>query len=73
MNKWTELFAGLVILVGGILVAWDSSEYSWAVPFLGYDLDFLHAAWLFFKGGLWWFAMMIGLLFILLGISDLKG
>jgi len=34
--------------------------------------NFGNAAWEFLKGGIVWFVIMIGLLFIMLGISDLK-
>jgi len=34
--------------------------------------DFGTAAWEVLKGGLIWFVIMIGLLFLMLGISDLK-
>ncbi len=71
MNKWTELLVGLVIVVGAILVAWMSSTNSWI--FFGKDFNLLSSAWIFFKGGLFWFVLMIGALFVLLGISDLKG
>ena len=70
MNKWAELFLGLIILVGVILVAWFSSLYNWTL--FGKSLDFLHAAWLFLKGGVFWLAFFIGLFLIILGISDLK-
>ena len=70
MNKWTELLLGLILLIGAILVAWYSSAYHWV--FLGKNFNFLNAAWVFFKGGLFWFIVMIGILFIMLGISDLK-
>lgn len=68
MNKWIELFLGLVFLIGAILVAWYSQ--TWIL--FGKNLNFLNAAWIFLKGGLFWFVVMIGLLFIMLGISDLK-
>jgi hypothetical protein len=68
MNKWSELFLGLIFLIGAILVAW----YSQTWVFFGKNLNFLNAAWIFFKGGLFWFVVMVGLLFIMLGISDLK-
>ncbi len=71
MDKWTEILVGLVLVVGAVLVAWESSVYGWAV--FGHNLDFLNAAWTFFKGGLWWLVFMVGALFVLLGISDLKG
>jgi hypothetical protein len=70
MDKWVELLTGLVILVGVILVAWLSSAYSWTL--LGKDLNFLHAAWIFLKGGIFWLVFMIGALFVLLGLNDLR-
>lgn len=70
MNKWSELLLGLILLIGAILVAWYSSVYSWTL--LGKNFNFLNAAWIFLKGGIFWFVVMIGLLFIMLGISDLK-
>ena len=66
MNKWIELLLGLVILLGAILVAWYSAV--WWSPFW----NFRHAGWEFLKGGVVWFFIGIGALFILLGISDLK-
>jgi len=65
MNKWFELLFGLILLNGIILLAWCSGEW-------GTFWNFKHAAWEFFKGGLVWIIVMIGLLFIVLGISDLK-
>ncbi|MBX4212055.1 hypothetical protein KW787_01185 [Candidatus Pacearchaeota archaeon] len=64
MNKWTELIVGLILVIGAIIIAWYSQGWSW---------DFWHAAGTFFLGGLFWLVIMIGALFILLGISDLKG
>lgn len=65
MNKWMELFIGLILIVGSIVVAWYSQTWgTW---------NFWMAAGEFFKGGLFWFVIMIGVLFVLLGISDLKG
>ena len=69
MNKWTELLVGLVLIIGAILVAFYSQ--SWNI--LGYSIDFWSPAWDFLKGGIFWFILMIGVLFVLLGISDLKG
>jgi hypothetical protein len=66
MNKWSKLFFGLILLNGIILLTWYSGN-------LGSFWNFKHAAWEFFKGGLTWMFLMIGLLFIVLGISDLKG
>ena len=70
MNKWLEIFAGLILLIGMILIAWFSSAYSWTL--FAKDLNFLHAAWIFLKGGIFWLVTFIGILLILLGISDLK-
>lgn len=71
MNKWSELFLGLALLVIAILIAWASSAYSWV--WLGKDFNFLHSAWVLFKGGLFWLVTMIALLLIILGINDLRG
>jgi hypothetical protein len=61
MNKWIELFVGLILIIGSILIAWSVMP-SWGT-----------AAVEFFKGGLVWLIILIGLLFVLLGISDIKG
>ena len=66
MNKWTEILSGLILLNGAILV-WSLSR-NW-----GSFWDFGTAAWEFFKGGAIWFIILIGFIFIMLGISDLKG
>ena len=64
MNKWSELFLGLILVIGAILAAYYSQSWgAW---------NFWSAAGEFFKGGLFWLVVMIGALFILLGISDLK-
>lgn len=65
MNKWTELLLGLILVIVPIIVAWYSQ--SWGV------WNFWSAAGTFFRGGLFWMIVMIGVLFILLGVSDLKG
>jgi hypothetical protein len=70
MNKWTELLGGLILLIGAILIAWLSSINSWTL--FGKDFNFLSSAWIVLKGGLFWFVALIGLLMIVLGISDLK-
>ncbi len=65
MNKWSELLIGLVLIVGSIIVAWYSQNWgTW---------NFWIAAGEFFKGGIFWFIMVIGAIFVLLGISSLKG
>ena len=70
MNKWFELILGLVLLIGVVLVGWASSVYSWV--WLGRDFNFLHAAWIFLKGGIFWLVTLIAFLLIVLGINDLK-
>ena len=65
MNKWSELLVGLILIIVAIVVAWYSQTWgSW---------NFWNAAGQFFKGGLFWMIVMIGALFVVLGISDLKG
>jgi len=69
MNKWSELLLGLILVIGAIIIAFYSQWWSaWGINF-----NFWSPAWVFFKGGIFWFVTMIGVLFILLGISDLKG
>ena len=66
MNKWTELLLGLILVIAAIVVAFYS-------PFWWGDFwNFRHAAWEFLKGGVFWVVALVGVLFILLGISDLK-
>lgn len=60
MNKWTEIIVGLILLIAAILV--------WYFNLNGFGT----AALEFFKGGITWLVIMLGLLFIMLGISDLK-
>lgn len=66
MNKWIEILFGLFLIIGAILIAWYSSIW-W-----GSFWNFKHAAWEFFKGGIVWLVILIGLLFLMLGISDLN-
>lgn len=70
MNKWLELLVGLILVVGMILVGYYSSVQAWEIA--GKSLNFWHPAWEFLKGGVFWFILGIGALFIMLGISDLK-
>ena len=65
MNKWFEILLGLILLVGVILFTWYSVLW-------GGFWNFRHAAWEFLKGGFVWFVALIGLLFLMLGISDLR-
>ena len=59
MNKWLELLIGLVFLNLAIFGA--IALPSWGA-----------AALTFLKGGLVWLVILIGAVFIMLGISDLK-
>lgn len=65
MNKWIEILLGLILVLAAAII--------WAVsPAWGSFWNFGSAAWEFLKGGAIWFVIMIGLLFLLLGISDLR-
>jgi hypothetical protein len=64
MNKWLEILIGLILVIGAILVAYFSQAWG--------TFNFWAPAWEFFKGGLFWFILLIGLLFLMLGISDLR-
>lgn len=65
MNKWIELILGLAIVLGIIVFAWYSAAF-------GGFWNFRHAAWELLKGGVFWGVLGVGVLFIVLGISDLK-
>ncbi|MEI6058662.1 MAG: hypothetical protein WCP89_02725 [archaeon] len=60
MNKFLEILLGLILLIVPI--------YGWIVNMWGVGA----AATTFFKGGLVWMLILIGALFLMLGISDLK-
>lgn len=64
MNKWIEILIGLVFVIAPVYV-WgaNSGNGLWGMG---------TAALTFLKGGIVWFVIMIGLLFLMLGISDLK-
>ena len=70
MNKWSEILLGLILIIGMILIGFYSSANAWAIA--GKSLNFWRAGWEFLKGGVFWFVILIGLLFLMLGISDLK-
>ena len=62
MNKWVELLIGLMLVITSIALVFPGMILaSWGT-----------AALTFLKGGIIWFVIMIGLLLIILGISDLK-
>ena len=68
MNKWAEILIGLALIIIAVLIGFYSQ--TWTI--FGKDLNLLHAAWILLKGGIFWLVILIGLLFLLLGISDLK-
>lgn len=61
MNKWTELFLGLVLVVIALYLTLQDVA------------GFQDAVISFFKGGFAWALFMLGLLLLMLGITDLKG
>jgi len=65
MNKWLELLLGLILVIVPIVVAFYSQ--SWGL------WNFWAPAWIVLKGGVFWAFVCLGFLFILLGISDIKG
>ena len=60
MNKWLEILTGLILVIL-VLVAAITNK-----------LEVGTAALAVLKGGLVWVIGLVGLLFIILGISDLK-
>ena len=60
MNKWMEIILGLILIVASVLISF-------------YFPSWLGAALTVLKGGILWFILGIGLLFVMLGISELKG
>lgn len=60
MNKFLELLVGLVFLLVPI--------YAWIVNFWDVGVS----AMTFFKGGLVWLLILIGVAFVLIGISDFR-
>lgn len=61
MNKWLEILVGLILVVLAV--------YTWMTNIWGFGT----AALELLKGGIVWIVIMLGLLFLMLGISDLKG
>jgi hypothetical protein len=59
MNKWFEILLGLILVIAAV-VSWVALP-SWGA-----------AALAFLKGGIVWFVILVGLLFLMLGISDLR-
>jgi len=61
MNKWLELLVGLIFVIIPVSL--------WVMDVWGLGAAALEV----FKGGLMWAVIGLGALFILLGISDIKG
>ena len=60
MNKWIQILLGLILVVVAV--------YAWGVNFADFGRDALS----FLKGGLVWMVIGIGLIFLIIGISELK-
>lgn len=63
MNKWLEILVGLILIIIAVFVCFGVPGGYWG---------FGTAALIFLKGGIVWLVILIGLLFLMLGISDLK-
>ncbi len=62
MNKWIEILLGLILVIVPVVLVLPGQFFaSWGI-----------AAVEVLKGGVVIFLVMIGLLFLVLGISDLK-
>ena len=62
MNKWMEILLGLILVIVPVVLVLQTPIFSgWGA-----------AALEVLKGGIIIFLVMIGLLFLILGISDLK-
>jgi hypothetical protein len=60
MNKWTEILFGLIFMLAAVLAAF-------------YLPGWFDSALAVLKGGLLWFVLFIGIILLMLGISELKG
>jgi len=62
MNKWFELILGLILIVGAIALVFPGMPLAtWGT-----------SALVVLKGGLVWMIALIGLVLIILGISEIK-
>ena len=61
MNKWLELLVGLILVIIPVCL--------WVLNIWGLG----DSALVVLKGGIMWGIIGVGALFILLGISDIKG
>ena len=60
MNKFVEILIGLVLLILPI--------YVWIIDFAGFG----DSALIVLKGGLLWAFLLIGIVFLLIGLNSLK-
>lgn len=60
MNKWVELLLGLILVIVPIILATLAWQSWWA------------GALVVLKGVIFWALVLLGLLFILLAIADIK-
>ncbi len=60
MNKWLEVLLGLILVIAPIVLAINYAAWGTAT------IQFI-------KGGIIIGVILVGLLFLMLGISDLKG
>lgn len=60
MNKFVEILLGLVFLLVPV--------FAWIVNFAGFGA----AALGFLKGGIVWMSLMIGAVFLVMGLASLK-
>ena len=60
MNKWIELLVGLLLIALAI--------FAWGMNLWGFG----EGALIFLKGGIMWLVIMIALVLVVLGISDIK-
>jgi hypothetical protein len=59
MNKWIEIFGGLILLIATICLVFLGNSWGQAT------LNLL-------KGGIVWIMLLAGIILIVLGINDLK-
>jgi len=62
MNKWLELILGLILVIGTVALVFPG------MPLAGWGSSALEVL----KGGLVWLVAFIGLILIVLGISEIK-
>lgn len=63
MNKWAELLLGLLLVIAVVLLVFPG------MPMAAWG----SAALIVLKGGLTWIVLLVGLLLIILGISEMRG